>query len=177
MGHFGQSVELLPQFLLSDPLLYNVGTALKTEVETPGLGGHLYVDSLITTLSAHLLRHYCVQKLSQGMVSGGLPKSKLRQVLEYIDAHLYQDLTLTELAAIAQISPNYFATQFKQSTGQSPHQFVIRQRIERAKELLVAEKGAIADVAYQVGFAHQSHFTRHFKRLVGVTPKQFLARQ
>ncbi|MBE9166987.1 helix-turn-helix transcriptional regulator [Pleurocapsales cyanobacterium LEGE 06147] len=84
---------------------------------------------------------------------------------------------LSDLAAIAQISPNYFAIQFKRATGMAPHQYLIRQRIERSKELLVRENLPIAEVAYQVGFAHQSHFTRHFKRLVGVTPKQFLMQQ
>ncbi|MCC3507513.1 MULTISPECIES: helix-turn-helix transcriptional regulator [unclassified Microcoleus] len=92
-------------------------------------------------------------------------------------SHLDQELALADLAAIAQISPNYFTTQFKQSIGFAPHQYVIRQRVERAKKLLVNGEEKIADIAYQVGFTHQSHLTRHFKRLVGVTPKQFLIQQ
>lgn len=173
----GHSVKLLPQFSLPDTLLYSLSMALKTELETSGFGGQLYVDSLLTTFSAHLLRHYCRQNPFSTAASGGLPNYKLRQVLEYIHAHSHQNLTLVELAAIAQVSPNYFATQFKQATGYAPHQYVIRQRIERGKALLINSRDGIADIAYQVGFAHQSHFTRHFKRLVGVTPKQFLKNQ
>jgi AraC family transcriptional regulator len=172
----GHSVQLLPQFCLPDTLLYGISIALKTELENPGFGGQLYVDSLLTTLSAHLLRHYCRQK-PLATVAPGLPNYKLQQVLEYIHAHLHQDLALAELAAIAQVSPNYFATQFRNAIGYAPHQYVIRQRIERGKSLLLNSRYGIADIANQVGFAHQSHFTRHFKRLVGVTPKQFLKQQ
>lgn len=172
----GYEIELLPQFALADALLRSIGLALKTELQTPGFGGQLYIDSLLTTLTAHLLRHYCVQKALL-LPTGGLPQAKLNHILEHIQAHLAQDLTLVKLAAIAQVSPNYFATQFKRSTGFAPHQYVIHHRIERAKDLLIQQRMAIADVAYHVGFAHQSHFTRHFKRLVGVTPKQFLNQQ
>ena len=91
-----------------------------------------------------------------------------------MDVYLDRDLTLTELAAIAQLSPNYFTRSFKQSTGFTPHQYVIRQRVEKAKQLLVEGQLAIADIALEVGFAHQSHLNRHFKRWVGVTPKAFI---
>ncbi|MBE9054360.1 helix-turn-helix transcriptional regulator [Nostocales cyanobacterium LEGE 11386] len=172
----GYSVELSPQFALSDALLRNVGLALKAELEKPGFAGQLYIDSLLNTLAVHLLRHYCVQKSLSSQISR-LPQTKLNQVLDYIQSHLAQDLTLAELAAIAQVSPNYFATQFKHSVGIAPHQYVIQQRIERAKLLMTTGKDSIAEISGSVGFADQSHFTRHFKRLVGVTPKRFLTHQ
>lgn len=171
----GQSVEVLPQFVTPDASLYGIGLALKGELETPELGEQLYTDSLITALSAHLLRNYCNLTPPQSISPGYLPKYKLDQVLEYIQTNLHQNLSLAELAAIVRISPNYFLTQFKRSTGLTPHQYVIHQRIECAKVLLVRNNLAIADIAHELGFSHQSHFTRHFKRQVGVTPKQFLA--
>ncbi|MGB6016783.1 MAG: helix-turn-helix transcriptional regulator, partial [Nodosilinea sp.] len=73
----------------------------------------------------------------------------------------------------AGMSAHYFSQLFKQSTGFAPHQYVIRCRVERAKTLLAQPHTPIADIAYQVGFAHQSHLNRHFKRLVGVTPGQW----
>lgn len=169
------AVDLRPQFFLTDSLLYNLGVALQREVENPGLGGQLYVDSLLTTLSVHLARHYCTYEVRK-IAPAGLPTPNLNRVLDYIRVHLDRNLTLAELAAIAQFSPNYFAMQFKRSTGLAPHQYVLCQRIETAKTLLVNGHG-IVEVAERVGFAHQSHFTRHFKRLVGVTPKRFLAQQ
>lgn len=103
-----------------------------------------------------------------------MPKHKLHQATEYINDSLDQDLNLADLAAIVQMSPFHFARLFKQSTGLAPHQFVIRCRVERAKELLMRGEMAIADIAAEVGFANQSHLNRHFKRIVGFTPKVVL---
>ena len=78
------------------------------------------------------------------------------------------------MAAIAHISPYHFARQFKTSTGLPPHQYVIARRVERAKQLLqAATELSLAEVAHSAGFSDQSQFSRHFKRLVGVTPGQF----
>jgi AraC family transcriptional regulator len=169
--------ELLPHFATADPLVHGIGLALKAELESNGLGGRLYTDSLSTTLFTHLLRHYTAPKPILPAQEGGLPTYRLRQVLEYIDACLDRDLALAELAAVAQLSPNYFTQLFKQSTEFTPHQYVIQRRIEWAKQLLIEGKLTIGDVALQVGFAHQSHLNRHFKRWVGVTPKVFLNNQ
>ena len=178
LAHFlplteSNSIELLPCFQKADPLILGIGLALKTEVESGGMGGQLYSNSLTNTLIAHLLRHYATQKTSILENTDGLPKYKLRQVIEYINDQIDRNFTLTELAAIANMSPSHFASLFKQSTGYAPHQYVIRLRIERAKQLLLEGKFTLADLAYSLGFAHQSHFNHHFKRLVGVTPKVF----
>ncbi|MGD1950065.1 MAG: helix-turn-helix transcriptional regulator [Leptolyngbyaceae cyanobacterium] len=166
--------ELLPHFATADPLIHGIGLALKTELESNGLGGQLYTDSLCTALLNHLIRNYTAQKPVLAAQAGGLLSCRLRQVLEYIDAYLDHKLTLTDLAAIAQMSPSYFTQLFKESTGCTPHQYVIQQRVERARQLLVEGRLPIAEVALQVGFAHQSHLNRHFKRWLGVTPKTFL---
>ncbi|MEG4942592.1 helix-turn-helix transcriptional regulator [Microcoleus sp. F4-D5] len=79
-----------------------------------------------------------------------------------------------ELAGIAQLSPYYFSRAFKQSVGISPHQYVIQQRVERAKQLLLQGNMSLYEIAIACGFTHQSHLTRHFKRLTGVTPKTLL---
>jgi AraC family transcriptional regulator len=105
---------------------------------------------------------------------GGLPQHKLKFVTDYINSHLERELSLNELAAIAQLSPYHFSRAFKQSTGISPHQYVIQQRVERASKLLVQGKMSIAEVAQACGFTHQSHLNRHFKRITGVTPKTLL---
>jgi AraC family transcriptional regulator len=104
----------------------------------------------------------------------GLSARRLTIVLGYIRAHLHAALTLRELAAVAHLSPYHFARRFKESTGLSPHRYIIARRIERAKQLLHDdEELTLAQVAARVGFWDQGHFTRHFKRLVGVTPKRF----
>lgn len=172
----GYSVELLPQFAVSDSLMRSVVLALQQELSNPGFGGQLYLDSLLTTFCTHLTRHYSTQKPIQ-ITPSNLSPTTLDLVKEYVETHLADDLSLTQLAAIAQISPNYFATQFKQSMGTTPHQYVIQRRIERAKQLIIGRRGTISEIANSVGFADQSHFTRHFKRLMGITPKKFWQQQ
>src|SRR5262249_48428312 len=104
----------------------------------------------------------------------GLSARRLKAVLRYIREHLHAALTLRDLAAVAHLSPYHFARRFKESTGLPPHQYIIARRIERAKQLLRGEDDlSLAQVAARTGFWDQGHFTRHFKRLVGVTPKRF----
>jgi AraC-like DNA-binding protein len=109
--------------------------------------------------------------------NGGLPELSLRRVLEHMQAHLDRELSVTALAAVAQISPFYFSRLFKQSTGLSPHQYLLRQRIERARELLADPRQRIAEVGYELGFPNQSHFTTVFRTLVGTTPGAFQRRR
>lgn len=172
-----QAADLVPCFIEADPLVHGIGLSLKAELESGNLGGRLYADTLCCTLFAHLFRHYTTQETFLPTQAGGLPRYRLRQVIEYVDTYLGQDLTLADLAAIAQLSPNHFTRLFKQSTGLTPHQYLIQQRVERAKRLLIKGKLAIADVALAVGFTHQSHLNRHFKRWVGTTPKAFINSQ
>ncbi len=93
--------------------------------------------------------------------------------IDYIQDNLTQDISLEAIANELGISRYYFCRLFKKSTGVSPHQYVIQCRIDRAKKLLSQKHKNIADVALQVGFTNQSHFSKHFKRIVGITPKKF----
>ena len=109
-----------------------------------------------------------------GRSDGALPPRKLRAVVEYIEEHLDASPTLEQMAATAHLSAYHFARQFKAATGLPPHQYLIARRVERAKQLLQAGTDlSLAEVAAQAGFSDQSQFSRHFKRLVGVTPRQF----
>jgi AraC-like DNA-binding protein len=106
---------------------------------------------------------------------GGLPGYRLRRILDYIAAHVSEDLTLDRLAYLVGMSPHHFASMFRQSTGAPPHQFVLLQRVERAKERLCQPGGSILDVALDVGFNNASHFARTFRRFVGTSPSTFRA--
>lgn len=167
------SVELIPHFATPDPLIYQIGLALKTVLETEGTSSRLYAEAMANALIVHLLQHYTARRPSLQQYAGGLAHHKRQQVIDYIQSHLERNLGLEELARVAQLSPQYFCEAFKRATNMTPHQFVIHSRIERAKELLSQSTLSIAEIARQVGFADQSHFHRHFKRLVGATPKQF----
>lgn len=167
-----EQVELKPSFAHSDPLIYQIGLTLKAELESHETPNCFYIESLATVLSAHLLRHYCTRKQSIEKDSGGLPKYKLKQAIAFINEHLNENLSLAVLAQELGISQYYFCRLFKQSTGYSPHQYLIQQRVERAKELLSQRKLTIAEIAETVGFYDQSRLTRYLKRLTGLTPKQ-----
>ncbi|MBF2029430.1 MAG: helix-turn-helix transcriptional regulator [Oscillatoriales cyanobacterium C42_A2020_001] len=166
-------VELLPQKPLYDPLILQIGLALKADLESHKPGGRLYAETMATALAVHLLRNYSAHSHKPVRHSGGLSPTQLKLVVDYINAHLDQELSLEELAAIAQLSPYHFCRSFKQSIGLTPHQYIIRQRVEQAKQLLKTGKMEISEVAIACGFTHQSHLNRHFKRFTGVTPKKF----
>ena len=168
-------IELIPHFMTQqDALIQGIVSALREELERGKIGGYLLIDSLKTTLAIHLLRNYCTTQ-PKSSYADGLSKSTLQQMTQYINEHLHQDLKLIELAAIAQMSPYHFLRLFKQSVGVTPHQYILQCRIEKAKYLLCNDRElSIAEIAVRVGFCDQSHLTRYFKRIVGVTPKQLL---
>ncbi len=166
-----RQIELASSFSVRDRHLEHIGMSLLAELKSEGLGGQLYVESLANILALHLLRHYSAFKHIAPEVTGGLSRYTLRQATEYILNHLDEDLALTDIAAAVHLSPSHFARLFKQSTGMTPHQYVIRCRVEEAKRLLSQGKSNIAQIASQVGFANHSHLTYHFKRLIGITPK------
>ncbi|MBF2084139.1 AraC family transcriptional regulator [Thermoleptolyngbya sp. C42_A2020_037] len=164
--------ELVHSFGQQDLQLHQIGMLILAELRSGGMMGKLYVESLTQILAIHLLRHY--SNLTQPIASPNSSFSgiQLQQAIDYIHTYLNRDLSLAELASVVNISPTYFASLFKKVIGISPHQYVIKQRVERAKVMLMKTDLAIADIALQVGFSSQSHLTQQFKRLTGVTPKQ-----
>ena len=148
--------------------------AVGAELTAGGAGGRLAAESLANVLAVHLIRHVLTPRSPARGRDGTLPRGRLRAVVEYIEERLDASPSLGQMAAVARLSAYHFARQFKAATGLPPHQYVIARRVERAKELLrERDPLPLAEVATEVGFADQSHFTRHFKRLVGVTPRQF----
>jgi AraC-like DNA-binding protein len=105
--------------------------------------------------------------------TGGLPPRTLRRVQEYVEAHLNESIELEELAAIAGLSMYHFARAFKTSAGVPPHSYLLRQRVDRARDLLISTEIPVADIAIATGFADQSHLARHFRQYIGVSPGAF----
>jgi AraC family transcriptional regulator len=167
------NVELIPQLdNLFDPLIEQIALALKTTLETDGMGSHLYADSMANALAVHLLSRYSNHSRQLSVSSSKLSQQQLSQVVDYIHSNLEKEITLLELATLVQLSEFHFGRLFKQTTGTAPHQYHLKCRIDRAKQLLL-QGMAISQVAQSVGFSSQSHLNYHFKRQVGLTPKQF----
>jgi AraC family transcriptional regulator len=167
------SMELVPHFSKPDALISQIILALKTEIETGAAGSNLYAESMITALFAHLLRHYSTRNRSLPNYQDGLPKYRLKRAIEYIHDHIGEGFSLETLASVVGMSQFHFARMFKQSTGLTPHQYLVEQRLEKAKKLLVDSDLTISDVAYNCGFASQSHLTRLFRKHLNTTPKGY----
>lgn len=173
MGASAAKVELRSQFKVQDPLIQQIALALKTELAIAGEDSRLYADSMATALGAHLLRRYGVKNSVVKEYRGGLTNYQLKIVTEYIQEHLDHNLNLDLLASLINISPHYFASLFKQSTGTSPHKYITNCRLTKAKILLRQNKLAIAFICQEVGFKNQSHFTRVFRHHYQITPKAY----
>jgi AraC family transcriptional regulator len=164
-------IELMDCFSQSDLHLYQIAMMLLAELRSGGIMGELYVESLTQVLVIHLLRYYSV---FQPKIANRyhLPPRRLENAIDYIHAHLDSDLSMAQIASSVNTSPTYFASLFKAATGISLHQYVIKQRVERAKLLLETTDLPIFNIASQVGFANSSHLTYHCKRQTGMTPRQ-----
>jgi AraC family transcriptional regulator len=165
--------EILPCFATPDPLIYQFSQALKSELELGQSCGRFYVDHLIAALSMHLIRHYSAEEQLIRDYTDGLSKCKLQRAISYINENLTEDLSLKEISNAIEMSPHYFTRMFKQSTGMSAYQYVIHCRMERAKHLLCKQDLSIAEVAQQIGFQNQGHFTNAFRKNTGTTPKKY----
>ncbi|MBD2363055.1 helix-turn-helix transcriptional regulator [Anabaena minutissima FACHB-250] len=166
-------IEFLPQWQIFDPVIQTIVSALKADLNVGCPAGRLYGESFVTALIIHIFKEFTTSKPNFTEYHGGLPKYKLKQVLDYIQAHLSEDISLEDLAKIAGISQFYFARLFKKSIQVPPHQYIIRQRVELAKQLLNDPEYNITEVALECGFAHPTHLSRHFRRLVGMSPSDF----
>jgi len=168
------TVELRDQVSVRDPQIFSIGAALQMEVSAGCPSGRLYAELLGAALTAYLARHYCTWPASVREVRGGMPEFRLRQTIDYIEANLTGELRLEEMAENVQMSPYTFGRLFTQTTGLTPHQYVLRARIKEAKRRLREGKSTIADISLQLGFSDQSHFTRVFHKITGVTPRKFI---
>jgi AraC family transcriptional regulator len=169
------TTEMAHRVMFQDPTILHVAQLLKAEVLTGGLAGNLYVESLRNLLAVHLLRHHASTDTAVKPTAAerGLDGLSLKRLKDYIEDHLAEELAIATLAAQIPMSPFHFARVFKAAVGDPPHRYILHRRIERAKILLSVARLSAAEVAYQVGFSNQSHFTAQFRKVVGMTPKQF----
>lgn len=163
------TVELIPRLEVEDPALGQLIRALG-EAEAAAPAGTLYVDAVAQALAVHLLQYHTAFGGGVRSYRGGLAPPRLRRVEEYVRARLDERVRLEDLAAVAEMNAYHFLRLFKASTGQTPYQYVIARRMERARQLLRETELPISQVALEVGYRSQSAFTAAFTRVVGVPP-------
>jgi AraC family transcriptional regulator len=134
--------------------------------------GRLFLDSVEQALAAALIDAYAGRSHSVRPFRGGLGPARLRTIKELVNAKM-EELTLFEMAQSVELSPAHFSRMFRKSTGETPHQFVLRRKIERAKEMLRAPETRILDVAVACGFKTQQHFARVFRHVCGISPREY----
>jgi len=170
-GRNSSSLETL--VAVRDERLLAAARASRDEVGEAADGSKLVTEHLGILVAVHLYRHYSDAKWQPRPIKGGLGAARLRQVIDYIEAHLADDLSLAMLASIAGLSLHHFGETFRQSMGVPPHRFVLTRRIERAKILLLSTDMTITQIAFAVGYSSQSHFATKFREAAGATPQRF----
>jgi AraC family transcriptional regulator len=171
-GAYGE-VELRASRKFADPRLSAMVTAVHAEMAAGFPSGRLFLDSIeqamaVTLVNGHAVRHRPVQ-----IHRGGLGSARLRRIRELVHAKMESDLSLDEMAQSVGLSTAHFARMFRKSTGETPHQFVLRQRLERAKAMLRTPDARILDVALACGFKTQQHFAQVFREVCGVSPTAY----
>lgn len=166
-------IEIMPIFQARNPQLEKIVRLLHMELYQDGRMGQLYLDSLANALAINLLHDYSTTSFNVLPFKGGLGDRTLRRITHYIDESLDQNIRLVDLAELAKMSQSHFSRLFKQSTGLSPHQYLLQQRVERAKQLLKETNKSLLEIALVCSFDSHSHFTRQFKKLMGITPRSF----
>ena len=149
--------------------------AAEAEVWSGLSSGRIFLESLGTALAAHLLTHHATKRVVIKERGNSMPRHLMGRAIEFIQENLGQNLSLAEISALVEMSPYHFCRLFKRGTGFSPHQYVREERIRRARILLAEHRLSLVEIANELGFSDQSHFTRTFRAVAGVTPSRYAA--
>jgi AraC family transcriptional regulator len=166
-------VELRRVDNLADGRLGALVAAVNAERIAEFPSGRLFLDSVEQALAVALVNNYSVRHRSVRTHRGGLGSARLRRIKEFVHAKMEDEFTLGEMAKSVKLSTAHFSRMFHKSTGESPHRFVLRHRVERAKELLRVAEARVLDVAVACGFKTQQHFARVFRSMCGVSPTEY----
>lgn len=167
----GQPTALAEELGSEDPLLEQLMLGLDRLLRTWEPAARTYADHLEGMLAAHLVRcHRQVTGSGGGTAEPGLSRHQLATVVELMESRLAEPIALADLAAAVSLSISQFCRKFKVTAGEPPHKYLVRMRVERASQLLRADRTPIAEVAVRCGFSHQEHLTRVMRAHLGTTP-------
>lgn len=168
----GRSASVLPR-MTDDPVVERLSMALEAAEAGDDEYSGVYADAVRLAIVTRMLSIRFEPELEARVLKRpktALPKWRLKRVIDYVNAHLADTVTLADMAAAAGLSRMHFAAQFLVATGVRPHEFLLRRRIETAQDMLKSTTESLVEVALSVGFQTQAHFTDVFKRFVGETP-------
>jgi len=169
-----KQVQVIPQFLVRDPVIEGITTRLAWEAQNSSPSGRLYAESACEFLARHIICSYSSLSTPLPRIPGGLRGGRLRLVVDYIHDNLARPITLWELANVAGVSVRHFERAFRQATGIPPHAYVLQKRLASARELLLSQPLlCIQEIAVQTGFSSSSHLASAFRRQTGLSPSAF----
>lgn len=168
-----REVELRDEIKADDPTIHRTAMLIAQEAAHGGVGSSLLVESLSCQLAVQILRRHAHVLFHESHTHDGLTFRQERTVRDYIHEHLGENITLDVLASSVALSRYHFARRFRASTGTTPHEYVLQQRVAKARTLLTRTNYPLLDIAVACGFADQSHFNRVFKKHTGVPPGHY----
>jgi AraC family transcriptional regulator len=159
---------------VQDPFLKNIALKLHQAIEASATTEKMYLESIVMSCSIHLATQYGADRKKVFAPKGKLSSRQLDEVIDYTHSFIHSNISLTDLASTAHLSPYHFARLFRQTMGISPYQFVLQLKIEYAKRLIQNQGGSLSEIAYALNFTDQAHFSNVFKKITGVSPRTFL---
>ncbi len=169
----GGKVELPHKINFQDPTLVKLVSALKIESDSGHPFGQMYVETVANFLSVHLLQNFCTQPYQPVKYKNRFSMARLHRVIDYIHAYLHENISLNDLAKVANMSTYHFARVFKRNTGRSPHHYLMQCRMERAKELLKNTDWPVTRIADATGYNNPGAFATMFKQLNDIGPTRY----
>jgi AraC family transcriptional regulator len=167
-------IHLRPRFAMQDPLLEELAITIDGLLQNGTGESRIFAETVAQMVAAQLVRAYSSStRAPRSAAPDGLADWRLRRLADLIEENLDGDLSLDAMAAEVGLSPLYLIRAFKHAFGESPHRYVVRRRIERAKDLLRTTEMPVAQIAFAVGFSSQSHLSDWFQRAVGVSPASY----
>jgi AraC family transcriptional regulator len=174
LSEFGfAEVDFPPRLFFSDPDLWTTALKLKAQLQHRCSSQNAYVDALGIALAYELTRMNEGASSPVSPMRGGIPAWQRKKLAQYVEANLAEEISLSALARLVQLSPFHFSRAFKQSFGVPPHRYLTSRRIERAKVLLAGRKLSVTEIGMSVGFSETSSFTAAFRKLTGETPTEY----
>jgi AraC-like DNA-binding protein len=158
-----------------DAIIYHLMNTLALEIRGKNPQGSVFLQTLVTALVHHVLENAALAPA--GRKKGGLSPRQLRLVLDFIDARLSGRPSLVEFAELLDVSTRYFCRAFRISTGCSPHQFILRRRVELARGLIEAGRMSLSEVAIAAGFVDHAQMTATFRKVLNLSPSHFRNRE
>ena len=169
----GVTATISPRLFFFDQAIWDTALKLKAEVGNSDPSSRPYAEALSLVLMHELIRLEQMASTTAGPIRGGLPVWQQKRVVEFIEEHLAEDVSLATLAGLVDLSPYHFARAFKQSLGAPPHRYHMARRMDRARRLLQKPELSITEVGIQTGFRETSSFTRAFRKFTGLTPTEY----